>query len=377
MNELMDRHQLTLQETERINQALNVKMEELDRVIDRAGNVLYENGADTSATENHADRAEVVAALAGKPHTVQRYSATLGHTMTYYALATTLDSGETIVIRLAVRSSEIGSFLLATLPFLLLALVLALVLSSLLAGRLSAHVSDRIGNVARSLRSLNEGKYEPLRTDSSEPEFYAVYQEINELNGKTCALLQKQQRDRERLYAVLDNMAQGMIAIDAEEKIVFANNSALRFLGGTLQDIGRPLNYLLEDPELCRRIRESGSTDVVFDYPFEAYDFTVAVRHLRDEAPSAGVAAIVILTDSTNEKKIAREKSDFFAENADHGHAGAVRAVAGASGAGRHLPPGRGPHPSGVHAHGGSDCGYAPSERAGAERRQRGQPHDL
>lgn len=286
-------------------------------VIDRAGNVLYENGADTSATENHADRAEVVAALAGKPHTVQRYSATLGHTMTYYALATTLDSGETIVIRLAVRSSEIGSFLLAALPFLLLALVLALVLSSLLAGRLSAHVSDRIGNVARSLRSLNEGKYEPLRTDSSEPEFYAVYQEINELNGKTCALLQKQQRDRERLYAVLDNMAQGMIAIDAEEKIVFANNSALRFLGGTLQDIGRPLNYLLEDPELCRRIRESGSTDAMFDYPFEAYDFTVAVRHLRDEAPSAGVAAIVILTDSTNEKKIAREKSDFFA-NASH-----------------------------------------------------------
>ena len=85
-------------------------------VIDRAGNVLYENGADTSATENHADRAEVIAALAGKPHTVQRYSATLGHTMTYYALATTLDSGETIVIRLAVRSSEIGSFLLAALP---------------------------------------------------------------------------------------------------------------------------------------------------------------------------------------------------------------------------------------------------------------------
>ena len=39
VNELMDRHQLTLQETERINQALNVKMEELDRVIDRAGKV--------------------------------------------------------------------------------------------------------------------------------------------------------------------------------------------------------------------------------------------------------------------------------------------------------------------------------------------------
>ena len=40
VNELMDRQQLTIQETERINDALNLKMEELDRVIDRAGKVL-------------------------------------------------------------------------------------------------------------------------------------------------------------------------------------------------------------------------------------------------------------------------------------------------------------------------------------------------
>lgn len=36
----MGQHQLTLQETERINRALNLKMEELDRVIDQAGKVL-------------------------------------------------------------------------------------------------------------------------------------------------------------------------------------------------------------------------------------------------------------------------------------------------------------------------------------------------
>ncbi len=40
VNELMDRQQLSVQETERINRALNLKMEELDRVIDRAGRVL-------------------------------------------------------------------------------------------------------------------------------------------------------------------------------------------------------------------------------------------------------------------------------------------------------------------------------------------------
>ena len=40
VNELMGQQQLTLQETERINKALDLKMEELDRVIDRAGKVL-------------------------------------------------------------------------------------------------------------------------------------------------------------------------------------------------------------------------------------------------------------------------------------------------------------------------------------------------
>ncbi len=40
VNELMGEHQLTIQETQRINDALNLRMEELDRVIDRAGKVL-------------------------------------------------------------------------------------------------------------------------------------------------------------------------------------------------------------------------------------------------------------------------------------------------------------------------------------------------
>jgi len=40
VNELMGEHQLTLQETQRINEALNLKMEEMDRVLDQAGRIL-------------------------------------------------------------------------------------------------------------------------------------------------------------------------------------------------------------------------------------------------------------------------------------------------------------------------------------------------
>ena len=40
VNELMEEHKLSLQETERINQALHMKMRELDRILDQAGRVV-------------------------------------------------------------------------------------------------------------------------------------------------------------------------------------------------------------------------------------------------------------------------------------------------------------------------------------------------
>ena len=36
----MEEHKLSLQETERMNQALRLKMQELDRVLDQAGRVV-------------------------------------------------------------------------------------------------------------------------------------------------------------------------------------------------------------------------------------------------------------------------------------------------------------------------------------------------
>lgn len=63
VNELMGEHQLTIQETQRINSALNLKMEELDQVIDRAGKVLSQI----------SDYPVFTAAAANKRVTVKRY----------------------------------------------------------------------------------------------------------------------------------------------------------------------------------------------------------------------------------------------------------------------------------------------------------------
>ena len=52
-------------------------------VFDIDGNVLYESDT-TAGLENHANREEIINAIAGTPTTVERYSDTFKCDMTYY-----------------------------------------------------------------------------------------------------------------------------------------------------------------------------------------------------------------------------------------------------------------------------------------------------
>ena len=153
-------------------------------LISRDGTVLYESD-DEESEENHLYREEVQNALKGQWKSVERYSKTFGCEMTYFAMMDTLSNGEEIVVRLAVRSSEITSYIVSALPFLVLSLAIAVLIASVLANKFSRDVSERINEVGDSLRSLNAGEYKPLAVEGREPELSSVFKEINELNEST------------------------------------------------------------------------------------------------------------------------------------------------------------------------------------------------
>ncbi len=285
-------------------------------VIRENGEVLYESSIDGILEDNHADRDEIQYAINGTPTTVERYSETFGCNMTYYAVASQFDTGETFILRIAVHSSEITSYLGVMLPFLLFVLFVALALAGLIANKLSAHLSAKVKSVATGLRSLNEGHYTPIETDSSEAEFYAVFREINELAGTTHKQLRTLEEEQKKLKTVLDNISQGIIAVDSDKKIVFANPAVCSLFESNNHHVGDPLIFLVDNMELYERIGKSSSSDSDFEYKLEEKDIAVAVRHITAEERSS-VSSIIIITDITKEKNIAREKSDFFA-NASH-----------------------------------------------------------
>ena len=283
-------------------------------IIDLSGNVLFESDT-KSPLENHIDREEVKNALNGKPQTVERYSETFGCNMTYYALKTELSDGTEIILRLAIKSSQINGYLKVALPILIVVLVVCLIASIVISNVLSNKISKKITEVGDSLRSLNAGNYIPIKTDSGEPELYSVLNEINELNANTHTHIQRVQEEHNKLNTVLENVSQGIVAIDEQKKIIFVNKSISTIFDSTENVTGKDFIYLIDDLPLCEKIARHLGENYVSEYTYKNKELSVVIRKV--DSQSDNVYSIVIITDITKEKAMQKEKSDFFA-NASH-----------------------------------------------------------
>ena len=285
-------------------------------IFDMNGNVLYES--DTKAPlENHADREEIKNALEGKPDTVERYSETFKCDMTYYATKTALSDGTEVILRLAVRSSQVTPYFTAIIPLFILVLAVSLILSFVLSTFISRSVSYKVTEIGDSLKSLNEGQYAPIKTDMSEPELFGVLNQINELNANIHSHIRVADGERVKLNTVLDNVSQSIIALDSTKRIVFANKSAFSLFNGTHRDIGRDLIFLIENLEIYENISSHLGEDHVFTCSYNGMELSVVISKVTDDAISNEISAILIVTDITQEKLIQKQKSDFFA-NASH-----------------------------------------------------------
>lgn len=283
-------------------------------IMDLDGNVLYESDT-KSPLENHINREEVINALNGNPATVERYSETFGCDMTYYAMKTELADGTEIILRLAIKSSQINGYLGVALPILLVVLAICLIFSIVISNLLSNKISGKINEVGNSLRSLNAGNYIPIKTDSGEPELYTVLNEINELNSKTHTHIQKVQEESNKLNTVLENVSQGIVAIDENKKIVFANKRLSTIFNSTENLTGKDFIYLIDDLPLCEKIARHLGENYASEYTYKGKELSVVIRKVENNSDS--VYSIVIITDVTSEKAMQKQKSDFFA-NASH-----------------------------------------------------------
>lgn len=176
------------------------------------GTVIFDNAADFAGMENHAFRPEIVKALSEGHGESTRPSDTMALTTLYYAER--MDNGQ--VLRIAnTRRSVTGAFV-GVLP-LIIGMLLGVVLLSLLIAKRAAR------RIVAPINMLNLDA--PLENDAYD-ELAPLLSRMEKQHGEIREHVKTLETARSELSAIMDNMREGMILLDAKEHILSMNQSA-------------------------------------------------------------------------------------------------------------------------------------------------------
>ena len=284
-------------------------------LIDIDGRVLADSHVDDAhlpGVVDHSHRPEVMAALRGEEGVVKRTSETTGEVLLY--LARPIGStGQ--VLRIAMPASS-GDLLIHRLRVSLgvtagIALTLAILMSLW-----SAHVMTRsLRELVVKARALAEHRTRTHINLGSDDELELLAGSVNRLAGEVDDTLLTLEAERDRFRAVVEGIADGVVAIDTTGRVLLMNTAARTLLGQTDSAEGAPLSRLLPtvDVEALLRTGEEEPPTVELELPGPP------MRRVLVHASRAAVkdGAVLLLEDVTDVRRLENVRRDFVA-NVSH-----------------------------------------------------------
>ena len=177
----------------------------------------------------------------------------------------------------------------------------------------------------RRLKQMAEGLLDvPLKQDEEEEagnELDALELSLSGVAAQLRALVDRLRLESARREAILASMAEGVLAVDSDLRIIFSNSAILRAAGGSrkIQENTRLL-ALIRDTGLFETLRDVVRTGETRKHRLKITSdkersFEVQAGPL--EMPSGSAGAIAILYDMTDLERLEQVRKDFVA-NVSH-----------------------------------------------------------
>ncbi|MFO0865200.1 MAG: ATP-binding protein [Gemmataceae bacterium] len=289
-------------------------------LIDAKGGVLFETDTDPARMDNHAERPEIQQAkLKGLGKAIRR-SPTLGQDMLYLALRTDLDDSDVAFVRIAEPIRQVESQLASFRNLSWTAAGLTTLVALGLAFWLSRRLARPIAELTQGAEAIAAGGYGYRVYALDRGEIGTLARSFNHMSERLAAQFTQIEEDRHQLRTVLSSMVEGVIAIDSEQRILFANDRVGQLLEVPVaQAIGKPFWELLRHRPLQTVVRETLQDEViqVRELHWEApgqRSFLVHVARLPGMPPRG---AVLVLHDTTDLRRLERLRQEFVA-NVSH-----------------------------------------------------------
>lgn len=287
-------------------------------VILPSGRVLGDSEENPASMDNHADRPEVREALAGRTGIFTRYHRTLGHKMMYVALPLRLDGEIVGVVRTATPLTSIDRALRAIRIKIAFGGLVIAVLAWVMSFYVSRRINRPLVEMKEGAERLAQGEVEPRLAVPEWEELGGIGKAMNQIAAELDSKIRAASAQRGELETVLSSMVEGVLAVDAEERIISINQAAGKLIGVNPNEVqGRTIHEVVRNPHLLRFVARALMSmwpiegEIVFRNGGER--FIQAHGAILHDAQERGIGALVVLNDLTRIRRLENVRREFVA----------------------------------------------------------------
>jgi two-component system phosphate regulon sensor histidine kinase PhoR len=284
--------------------------------IDPEGSVLGDSYVELGRlpeVENHYDRPEVQDLLVSGETVsfAERTSETVAESLLYAARLITLD-GSSVIMRIAAPQTDIERTVSGVQRTVALTGLLAMLFALAAAYMISIALTKPLVLLAQRARQFSKEDYTVRVPDTKVTELQDVADAFNLLTDELQSRLTELGHEREEMQTLIDCMAEGVIALSEDARVIRMNRSARALLELLDTPAFAPVNSVVSDNKLRSILEDSvirpGNSDEV----------EVNGRHLlvSSRALDPG-GAVTTLLDISEIRRLEQVRRDFVA-NASH-----------------------------------------------------------
>jgi len=277
----------------------------------------FEDLAALATLDNHGSRPEVVAAARTGLGIERRFSATVGTDLLYVAIP--VRHPHVAFVRLALPLTDVDEQFRAVRRSLLLALTVALVSALGLAWLSTVLLSRRVDAIAAVAQRYAAGDFTASTHDSGGDELGTVARVLDDTARELGRRMMELSQDRARTEAILAGMLEGVIVVNAQGRVILANDAARRMVKPEGLTPGPQDIEVLGHPDISamlgRALNAQTPEGLEFSPPHDP-NRTIVARAAPVTTEGAP-GAVLVLHDITDLRHADRMRRDFVA-NVSH-----------------------------------------------------------
>ena len=292
-------------------------------VISTNGMVIADTAANSSVNSinsmaNHTNRSDVIRALHSEENkTVFSIHTSISQKIPYIYASKKIktDDYRDYILRISMPIESVNKYLITFLFTAVMVVGIVIIIMALVLPSMARNIMIPFYSIKETLDNIDSNKSQNIKNLTGFNDINDILYDINELAIDLNNNITGYQTEREKLNYVLENIAQGIVAINKNKDIFFINQFAVELLNMHDNEV-KNLNEIIKDKSIVDKIDNAMKLNRFskFDIKERNMDIEINVIPILN---NKNISALIKFEDVTDIRKIEIEKQDFFI-NASH-----------------------------------------------------------